>query len=356
VNGAALEGHLDEIQRGLLRGWALDPAIPDQRVSLLITADGVLVGRVLANRFRPHLHATGRSDGRHGFELFIAPPLSPLKTHVIGVRREQDGAHVPGSPVAMAGAVHFDLSMQGQLAQILADAADLAELEERLAFLAAQTETLLQRHATQTRSAQATDSLARHRFRWATPEATAQPPGRTVLLLAETMPQQNSDHVAHLAFDLYGLGLDVSLVAANHAGAPPPDLPAILHHPPWVASVEETLARQAGIFDAVVLCTLSVAVRYAGLLRHHQPQALLFLVLPHGLRHDALALQAYDENRPDLLEQAGKVLAHELRAIRDVDVVVGDISTVAHLVPGTSSALDLAAAFAAFSPTRSDSE
>jgi hypothetical protein len=55
-----------------------------------------------------------------------------LKSHVIAVRREQDGAHVTGSPVVLAEASHFDFSMQGQLADTLTDAADSPELEERL--------------------------------------------------------------------------------------------------------------------------------------------------------------------------------------------------------------------------------
>lgn len=349
----ALQGHLDEIQRGLLRGWAFDPAISDARVSLLITADGVLLGRVLANRLRPHLHATGQTDGRHGFELSVVPPLSPLKSHVIAVRREQDGAHVPGSPAVLAKAAHFDLSMQAQLAALLTDVADLPELEERLAFLATQTEALLQRHATLTRSAQAADRIEGHRFRWGTQSATTPPPARTALLLAQTMPEHDADNVADTARELHALGMDVSLIAAAPTGAPPPDLPVILHQTPWVASVEETLARQAGVFDAVVLGTASLAVRYAGLLRHYQPQALLILMLPLGLQHDALAVQAHDERRPTLLEQASQLFAHDLRAIRDVDIVVGDISAIAPLAPGTRCVPDLAAAF---SPTRPDTE
>jgi hypothetical protein len=108
VSQARLEGHLDQVERGLLRGWVYDPAETDARVSLIITADGELIGRVLANRFRPHLHAEGRTDGRHGFELNIHPKLSPLRPHLLAIRREQDGLHVPGSPVVLAEIRQFD--------------------------------------------------------------------------------------------------------------------------------------------------------------------------------------------------------------------------------------------------------
>ncbi len=356
MTNPALEGHLDEVRRGLLRGWALDPAMPDDRISLLITADGVLLGRVLANRFRPHLHAQGRSDGRHGFELHMTPPLSPLEPHVIAVRREHDGAHLPGSPVRLAKATTCDPTMQLELANILTDAADLVELQNRLTFLAAQTEALLQRHADLSRSAEAKDRLAHHRFRWNASEAPTLPPARTVLLLAEALPRHNADNVASTVRALYDIGLDVVLTATNRGHAPQPDLPAIIHEAPWVASVEETLARQTGVFDAIVLCTSSLAVRYTGLLRHYQPQALLILLLPQGLRHSETAVQAQKEQRPELLDQAAQLLAHEQRAIRDVDIVVGQLDNLAALAPGTRCEPNLQMAFAVFSPARPDNE
>lgn len=350
MSEARLHGYLDEVQRGLLRGWALDPDAPDARVSLLITAGSELIGRVLANRFRPHLHATGQTDGRHGFELHIVPPLSPVTAHLVAVRREHDGAHVPGSPVVLAAATRFDPVSQGQLAQLLTDAESLPELDARLEWLAWQTEALLQRRATLKASLHARDALHRHQARWAIPGPVPQSAVLTALVLTDAASQA----VAHGATrDLHALGLDVSLASADLKPGPP-DLPAQIHRAPWMGSVEEVLLRLAGRFDAVVLCNPAMAVRYAGLLRHHQPQAMLALLLDR-LDHGPLAIQARNEQAPELLAQASQVFARDLRAIRDVDVTVTglDLENLRQMAPQALFVADLAAAV---SPARSDSE
>lgn len=349
MSEARLHGYLDEVQRGLLRGWALDPDAPDARVSLLITAGGELIGRVLANRFRPHLHATGQTDGRHGFELHIVPPLSPVTAHLVAVRREHDGVHVPGSPVVLAAATRFDPVSQGQLAQLLADAESLPELDARLEWLAWQTEALLQRRATLKASLHARDALHRHQARWASPGPVPHSAVHTALVLANATSEAAHD----AARDLHGLGLDVSLARADLKPVAP-NLPAQVHQAPWMGSVEEILRRLAGRFDVVVLCDPAMAVRYAGLLRHHQPQAMLVLLLDR-LDHEPLAFQAHDEQAPELLVQASQVFARDLRAIRDVDVTVSglDLETLRQMAPQARLAANLALAV---SPARSDSE
>jgi hypothetical protein len=348
VTEAALEGHLDEVQRGLLRGWAFDPSALDTRVSLVITADGELIGRVLANHFRPHLKAAGRGDGRYGFELHIVPPLSPLRAHLLAIRRERDGVHVPGSPVVLAETTGFDLLAQGQLAQLLADAEDIAAIDERLEWLAWQTETLLQHRAELDSSHHSRSALRLHQARWGSAEQASPSPGHTALVLAEAAGQQ----VAKIASrELHALGLDVSLAGADLA-VPPPDLQAVSHRAPWIGAIEEILMRLAGHYDVVVLCDPGMAVRYAGLLRHYQPQALLVLLLDR-LDHAPLAIQAHDERAPDLLTRASQVFARDRRAIGDVDVTVTrlDLGDLRRMAPQARFVGDLAEAV---SPARSD--
>ena len=348
MTDTGLQGHLDEVQRGLLRGWAFDPTAPDARISLVITVDGELIGRVLANRFRPHLHAAGDTDGRHGFELHIVPPLSPLRPHLLAIRREQDGLHVPGSPVVLAEATQFDLMAQGELSQLLADAETLPELDDRLEWLAWQTESLLQRRATLVVSPQAHDALHHHLARWGHAGPAQPAPAHTALVLGAGA----MDASAHAASDeLHALGLDVSFAGADLA-SPPPGLPAITHVRPWMSSVEEILLRRAGHFDVVVLCDPTVGVRYAGLIRHYQPQALLVLLLDR-LDHPRLAAQALDEQAPELLAQASQMIARELRAIRDADITVTtlDLQNLRSMVPQAHFVGDLALAV---SPVRSD--
>lgn len=63
-----LRWQIDEIANGRVRGWAFDPATPNDRPVLDIILDGRLAGQVLANQNRPDLRAAGIGDGYHGFE------------------------------------------------------------------------------------------------------------------------------------------------------------------------------------------------------------------------------------------------------------------------------------------------
>jgi len=63
-----LRWQIDEIANGKVRGWAYDPAAPNDRPVLDVILDGRLAGQVLANQNRPDLRAAGIGDGYHGFE------------------------------------------------------------------------------------------------------------------------------------------------------------------------------------------------------------------------------------------------------------------------------------------------
>jgi hypothetical protein len=90
--GAGLEGCLDEASRGRVRGWARDLDRPGRPVQLQIVADGLVLCEVVADMFRADLLAAGIGDGRHAFDVTIPGGLSPDATHVISVRRKDDGA------------------------------------------------------------------------------------------------------------------------------------------------------------------------------------------------------------------------------------------------------------------------
>lgn len=62
-------GHLDGIAGGILRGWAWDPARPDQGLEALLLCRGRVVARRWAGFFRGDLLAAGIGDGCHAFEL-----------------------------------------------------------------------------------------------------------------------------------------------------------------------------------------------------------------------------------------------------------------------------------------------
>jgi hypothetical protein len=89
--GAGIEGCLDEASRGWVRGWAVDRDMPGQPVQLQIVVDGVVLCEVVADMFRADLLAAGIGDGRHAFDVTIPGGLSLDQTHVISVRRKDDG-------------------------------------------------------------------------------------------------------------------------------------------------------------------------------------------------------------------------------------------------------------------------
>jgi hypothetical protein len=89
---AEIEGCIDEVTRGRVRGWARDVAAPGQSLTLQIVVDGVVLCETLASDYRTDLLAAGIGDGCHGFDVTIPGGLSPDATHVVAVRRKDDGA------------------------------------------------------------------------------------------------------------------------------------------------------------------------------------------------------------------------------------------------------------------------
>jgi hypothetical protein len=85
----ALQGYIDAIDNGILRGWArsaLNPAVP---VCLDVVIDGRVATQVLANRRRADLDAPG--CGPHAFEIRLPEGVDG---HAVEVRRSADGALV----------------------------------------------------------------------------------------------------------------------------------------------------------------------------------------------------------------------------------------------------------------------
>jgi hypothetical protein len=91
-----LDGFLDGVGAERVSGWAQDRLALDATVRLRVTNNGVVLGEVLARRYRPDLAAAGIGD--HAFELIVPGGLSPAMRHVIDVRRVPDGQALAGSP------------------------------------------------------------------------------------------------------------------------------------------------------------------------------------------------------------------------------------------------------------------
>ena len=317
-----LRGCLDEVGRREIRGWASDTDAPDRRVSLVVSANGQVIGRCLANRERGDLATAGIGDGRHAFSFRPGGALSPLTRYEIAVRREGDGAHLAGSPAVIEAAKAFDASLKDGLTTLLTAAGDAADRETRIAFLTELLERLRQEHATSERDGGPAEAAA------GIPRA---------LVIDEEVPALGRDAgsnavMSHMA-SLRRLGFEVSFVPATMGGDPAAldaaGIPRLLR--PTFASVEEVLARSAGTFALVYLHRATVAWRYTGLVRHHHPKAhILYSVADlHFLR---LARQAAVEDRPELRRQSGALRAIEFAAARQADAVVTHSTVEASLL------------------------
>ena len=95
----ALRGALDLASRHEVAGWAA--GADAEPVALVVTVDGAPAGRILANQYRADLVAAGVRSGRHGFRAALPVALDPARPHSIAIRRAEDGAELPGSPVLL---------------------------------------------------------------------------------------------------------------------------------------------------------------------------------------------------------------------------------------------------------------
>ena len=86
-----LRGNVDHLGKASISGWAQNTDHPEAPVCLDIYADGKLIGRSLANRYRQDLAHAGLGSGCHGFE-FVPPAGLSFAARSIEVRRSLDGA------------------------------------------------------------------------------------------------------------------------------------------------------------------------------------------------------------------------------------------------------------------------
>ncbi len=89
-----LRGWVESVTAGTLSGWAHDYGNPRVPVCLHVLADGCVIGRVLANRFRADLRDAGLGNGRCAFQ-FEAPKGVDFVKARIELRCAADGAALP---------------------------------------------------------------------------------------------------------------------------------------------------------------------------------------------------------------------------------------------------------------------
>jgi hypothetical protein len=87
-----IDGYVDLIDRDQVMGWAADAEAPDAAVEIAVLLDGMEVARTLADRPRKDLRDIGNyGEGRHGFAVKFAEPLSVAQDHHVVVRATRGG-------------------------------------------------------------------------------------------------------------------------------------------------------------------------------------------------------------------------------------------------------------------------
>ncbi len=334
-----LKGNLDVIDLRQVVGWAQDDAQPDVPVSLLVTDNDRLIGRILANRYRADLEQAGIGSGRHSFEFQFAKRLAPFENHVLRVRREFDGADLAQSPVTLEAAQAFDLSAQEALADMIQQSGTDQDIEAKIDFLAARIETLLQRLAERDGKRAERNDYKQLLQRWrrtpvsAEAEASAAAPRAPLraLVIDDRIPRSDRDAgslviLSHMQ-SLQRFGYEVVFIASAEFAAADQDTAALdaigvtVCRAPYYGSIEEVLRRQAGAFDLFYLHRVANAAKYGELIRYHYPRARQIFSVA-DLHHLRYARQAAAEDRPELIALSQRTRFSEYAAAVLADAVI----------------------------------
>ena len=332
-------GHLDEVTRDILRGWAWDPAEPDRVVELRLTVDGMLACKVLANSFRNDLCLGNIGNGRHSFSLDLRSLRLPLSAVTLHVQDDRDGGGLTNSPMRLEAPLRLDGPARQSMMALLQSPGTDDAMRERLRFLADQAEWLSQ-HLADRQSDRQSRALARSRkWRWRNtdgPEPEAPLP--RALVIDSVLPARNRDAGSNAilshALSLQRIGFEVTFVAADMQ--PGPGAMALLEAgipvmaEPWSATVEEVMRRQPE-FDLVYLHRIDVAQRYLPLAKHYLPKARLVYSVA-DLHHLRLSRQAKAEDRPELEPAVGAVRLQEMLAAASSHAVITHSTAEAELL------------------------
>jgi cephalosporin hydroxylase/glycosyltransferase involved in cell wall biosynthesis len=80
---AGMDGHVDRFGPAVIDGWITDQAQPSRHPAFQIIEDGVVVGTVVADRWRVDLQETRQGDGRWGFTALPPAALADGIDHVV---------------------------------------------------------------------------------------------------------------------------------------------------------------------------------------------------------------------------------------------------------------------------------
>lgn len=312
------QGYLDYVGHRRVCGWAQDAARPTVPVTIQILDNGFLVTKVLANRYRGDLGATGSGDGRHGFDCLLPIPFTPTERHVIRVLRDHDGVELLGSPWVLDPISELDPDLQDAFSRIIQNLSGRKKSEQALRFLMEQVTALRNQMADQatgrTRKAQERELALRSGLHSAG-RARVQGAGR-ILFVDERFPDGTRDAgsqaiLSHMRA-AQALGLEVVFAASGEPEAPQAVRDMLekakisIWGLPFYASIEEGLRLESHGFTCVYLHRVGIASRYMELVRLYQPKARVIYSVA-DLHHLRLERQAREMEQPELLPRAARL-------------------------------------------------
>jgi MoaA/NifB/PqqE/SkfB family radical SAM enzyme len=84
--GPLIQGYVDAISASNIAGWIRDAQDPDLRVNFEIAIGDMVIASGCADGFTPSLKATAIDDGKHGFNVTLAQPLTAQEREHLIVR------------------------------------------------------------------------------------------------------------------------------------------------------------------------------------------------------------------------------------------------------------------------------
>lgn len=93
-----IRGSLDKCDAIGIDGWAFNKIKQGDPLEIEILADGQLIGRVMADKYREDLLAAGFGNGNHSFKIDPPPGLFDGNEHLIEAREVSTGFLLPNSP------------------------------------------------------------------------------------------------------------------------------------------------------------------------------------------------------------------------------------------------------------------
>lgn len=325
----ALQGEIDNVTPYRVRGWARNTQRTEEPVVLIISNNGEILDRIIANLFREDLLEAGLESGYHGFDVWLPKRLEAARRNILRVFRESDGAELYRSPVILESTEAFGPVLQNRITDLLAAPMEVPDLRQRIEFFSGLVDGLRQRLVEE-------HSTAERRG----VSGTANHLGRA-LVIDDQLPDPSRDagslailsHVRSLKRLGYAVSFVPSDLAGNHSSlASSLEIEGVtVYLRPHLNSVEELLRREMNTYDLVYIHRYANAARYGALARLFQPMArIVFSVADlHYLR---LQRQSERFGSASIAAESQLVRLRELSAAWSVSSVITHSADEAELL------------------------